>query len=152
MATKTRAKSSPTRKRSPRPKRRQPETLRLRDVRPGLTVNDIAQSMAWYRDVLGCVVLDRWEHGGRLSGAVMKAGSALIYLGQDDWKKGRNRNKGAGFRLYCTTVQDVDKLAALIKARGGRLTHEPADQPWGGRDFGVVDPDGFKITISTTTK
>jgi uncharacterized glyoxalase superfamily protein PhnB len=46
----------------------------------------------------------------------------------------------------------VDKLAALIKARGGRLTHEPEDQPWGERDFGVLDPDGFKITISMTKK
>ncbi|MBI4543374.1 MAG: VOC family protein [Gemmatimonadetes bacterium] len=152
MAIKTRAKPSRAAKRTRRPKRRQPETLRLRDVRPGLTVNDIERSMAWYRDVLGCVVLDRWEHGGQLSGAVMKAGSALIYLGQDDWKKGRNRSKGEGFRLYCSTVQNVDKLAALIEARGGRLTQPPTDQPWGDRDFGVLDPDGFKITISMTKK
>jgi uncharacterized glyoxalase superfamily protein PhnB len=29
------------------------------------------------------------------------------------------------------------------------LAEEPTDQPWGARDFGVVDPDGFQISIST---
>ena len=46
------------------------------------------------------------------------------------------------------TAQDIDRLAALIKARGGVLAHDPRTQPWGERDFGMVDPDGFKITIS----
>ena len=49
--------------------------------------------------------------------------------------------------MYCSTGQDVDKLAAQIKARGGTLIQEPQDQPWGSRDFAVADPDGFKITI-----
>ena len=33
--------------------RRQPETLRLRSLMPSLTVNDLAASVAWYRDVSG---------------------------------------------------------------------------------------------------
>jgi uncharacterized glyoxalase superfamily protein PhnB len=70
-------------------------------------------------------------------------------LGQDDWKKGRDRVKGEGFRIYCKTAQDVDRLAAQVKARGGKLTQEPRDEPWGTRDFAVVDPDGFKITIGS---
>ena len=45
--------------------------------------------------------------------------------------------------------QDIDELAAAIRARGGELAQEPTDQPWGARDFAVVDPDGFKISISS---
>ena len=73
----------------------------------------------------------------------------LRQLGQDDFQKGRDRQKGVGVRLYCTTGQDIDTLAADIEARGGELAQKPTDQPWGARDFAVVDPDGFAISIST---
>jgi uncharacterized glyoxalase superfamily protein PhnB len=129
--------------------RQQPEPLRLRSVAPSFTVNDIEKSLAWYRDVLGFVVKDRWEHEGKLAGVELAAGGVLFMLGQDDWKKGRDRVKGEGFRIYCKTAQDVDRLAAQVKARGGKLTQEPRDEPWGTRDFAVVDPDGFKITIGS---
>ena len=75
-------------------------------------------------------------------------GSNLYMIGQDDWKKGRDRKKGEGFRVFCTTTKNVDVLADRIKAKGGRLDQEPKDQPWGVRDFSVTDPDGFKITIA----
>lgn len=128
--------------------RQQPETLRLRSCTAGLTVNDIHKSVAWYRDVLGCVVADRWERDGQLQGATLRAGSVEFFLGQDDWRKGRDRPKGEGFRLYCSTAQKVEALATAVKARGGVLLHEVQTEPWGERDFAVADPDGFKITIS----
>jgi uncharacterized glyoxalase superfamily protein PhnB len=69
-------------------------------------------------------------------------------IGQDDWKKGRDRKKGEGFRIYCETRKNVDDLARRIKAKGGRLDQGPTDQPWGVRDISLTDPDGFKITIA----
>jgi uncharacterized glyoxalase superfamily protein PhnB len=140
------------RRNAARPVRTQPETLRLRGAAPSFTVSDVGRSLAWYRDVLGFVVGERWESDGKLAGVEMVAGSVTFMLGQDDWKKGRDRVKGEGFRIYCNTVQDVDALAKRIKAHGGTLAQEPADQPWGSRDFSVVDPDGFKITIGADKK
>ncbi|MGA2382562.1 MAG: VOC family protein [Gemmatimonadales bacterium] len=131
-----------------RPSRKQPETLRLRAATPGYTVNDIQRSVAWYQNVLGCILVERWEKDGELRGATLRAGTVEFYLGQDDWKLGRDRVKGAGFRIYCTTSQNVDTIAAGIKARGGTFLHDPQDEPWGERDFAIADPDGFKITIS----
>jgi uncharacterized glyoxalase superfamily protein PhnB len=152
MPAKKKSTRKPARKasraRAKRPTRHQPETLRFRTVSPSFTVDDIERSVAWYRDVLGCAVKDRWERDGKLVGAIIKAGSVELYLGQDDWKLGRDRKKGQGFRIYCSTVQDIDKLAASIKARGGTLLHDPQTEPWGERDFGIADPDGFKITVS----
>ena len=133
--------------------RKQPETLRFQRAMPALTVNDIQASMAWYRDVLGMIVAEEYPWEGKLMGARLKAGHVEVLLGQDDFAKGRDRKKGEGFRLYfVTTSQEVDKLAADIKARGGQLTQEPTDQPWGARDFALVDPDGFKISISSEVK
>jgi lactoylglutathione lyase len=146
------AKKTTARKRAATPtgaRRRDPETLRLRSVSPGLTVADIHKSIGWYRDVLGFIVEEEWNRDGRLVGAGMLAGTVRFFLGQDDWAKGRDRPKGIGFRLHLTTAQDVDRIAARIKANGGRLESEPADMPWGSRAFTLVDPDGFALTIST---
>jgi lactoylglutathione lyase len=130
-------------------RRKLPDNLRLRSLGIGLTVNDLQRSLAWYRDVLGFVVTDEWRVEGALRGVEIRAGAVDLFLGQDDWKKGRDRVKGEGIRIYGRTVQDIDRLAALVKSRGGVLSHEPQTQPWGERDFGVVDPDGFRITFSS---
>jgi len=131
--------------------RKKPETLRLRDVSPSLTVNDLQASIAWYRDIVGFTLGDTWERDGKVAGAELIAGSATINLSQDDWAKGRNRSKGEGFRLYLHTAQDINVIAAKIKVAGGTLASEPANQPWGSRTFDLVDPDGYKLTISSLT-
>ena len=126
--------------------------LKMTEASPSFTANDLEKSIGWYRDVVGFVVGERWEREGKLVGCELRAGNVTLMLGQDDWKKGRDRVKGQGFRLYCGTTQDVDALARQIKERGGKLDSEPADQPWGSRDFSLTDPDGFKITIGKESK
>jgi lactoylglutathione lyase len=150
--TKARTKKAPAkrpaRRASKTPRARTaPQGLTLSSAAPSLTVNDLEKSIAWYRDVLGLVVKDRWEHEGKLMGVEMRAGGVTFMLGQDDWKKGRDRVKGEGFRLYCQTAQDADRLADQIKAHGGTLAQEPKDESWGARVFSVEDPDGYKISI-----
>lgn len=126
-----------------------PETLRARSLAAGLTVDDIEASVAWYRDVVGFVLEEEWKQDGKLVGAAMLAGTVRLFLGQDDWAKGRDRSKGAGVRLHLTTAQSVDDIAARIKSHGGTLESEPADMPWGVRAFSVVDPTGYNLTISS---
>jgi uncharacterized glyoxalase superfamily protein PhnB len=134
------------------PKRQEPETLRARSMSVGLTVGDVHKSIAWYRDVLGCVVEEEWKNEGKVMGASMLAGSARFFIGQDDWAKGRDRRKGEGFRIHLETAQDVDGVAGRIRASGGKLDSDPADTPWGVRAFTITDPDGFKLTIASEPK
>ncbi len=142
------AASRPAKKRAPAA----PSGLSLDDVSPGITANDLEKSLVWYRDVVGFAEGERWMRDGKLAGVELKAGKSAFMIGQDDWKKGRDRQKGAGFRLYCTTTQDVDVLAKKIEAKGGVLDQQPTDQPWGMRDIALTDPDGFKITIGKELK
>lgn len=132
-----------------RRKPNRPESLRCRGLSVGITVGDLQASLAWYRDVVGFTVLDTYERDGVVAGASLVAGNVRISLNQDDWAKGRDRVKGQGIGLYLSTAQDVDGVAAHIKAHGVELAADPADMPWGGRSFSVVDPDGFKWTISS---
>src|SRR5882672_691726 len=152
MATKkTKSKKARTKARTkarPRPgARRQPETLRLRDVTPSFTATDLQRSIAFYRDVLGFIIGEEWRERGVLMGVEMQAGAVTFMLSQDDFAKGRDRQKGVGTRFYCSTAQDIDRFAAQIRERGGVLDQEPKDMPWGARVFMISDPDGFKLTF-----
>lgn len=129
--------------------RKVPETLRLKGFMPSITVNDLAKSLAFYTDALGFIVKDRWTEGEVLRGVMLQAGVCELGVSQDDWKLGRDRKKGEGFRIFCQTGQDIDSIAARVKAAGFTLTQEPADQPgWGMRTFSVDDPDGFHISLA----
>lgn len=141
-------KNAPARPKVATMKASKPETLALQSAAPSFTVNDLAKSLSFYRDVLGFGVEEEWKDEGKVTGVSLKAGDVSFMIGQDDWKKGRDRKKGEGFRIFCLTKKNVDTLADRIVAKGGRLDSGPTDQPWGVRDITLTDPDGFKITIA----
>ena len=122
--------------------------LQAKMLSTGLTVNDLQQSIRFFEG-LGFTVDERWEEEGKLLGVMMKAGEAQIGLSQDDWKKGRDRQKGVGMRLFVSTTQNIDEIAARAKDNGIRIDAEPHDTDWGSRAFEVTEPSGFKITISS---
>ena len=122
--------------------------LQAKTVSPTFTVNDLQRSVAFFEG-LGFGIEEKWEENGVLLGVMMRAGDAHINLSQDDWKKGRDRQKGVGMRLYVNTTQDIDQLAADAKKAGVTLDTEPHDTPWGSRVFDVTDPSGFRLTIAS---
>jgi uncharacterized glyoxalase superfamily protein PhnB len=124
--------------------------LQAKSLAPSLTVDDLQQSIRFFEG-LGFGVEERWEENGVLLGVMLQAGQAHIGLSQDDWKKGRGRQKGVGMRVFIGTTQDIDGLAARAKAAGLTLDQEPHDTPWGSRAFEVTEPSGFKLTISSET-
>lgn len=125
-----------------------PSTLTAASVVPSLTVDDIDKSLAFY-EALGFGVSDRWEDNGKLTGAMVNAGTFQLGLSQDDWKKGRDRQKGIGVRLYVETAQNIDEIAARAQAAGLALDSAPEDTEMKTRQFTVTDPSGFKLTISS---
>lgn len=127
--------------------RQLPESLRLRSLTPSLTVGDLEASLRHYVDGLGFSVEERWEEEGKLLGVMLLAGDCRVGLSQDDWKQGRERKKGIGFRVWAETAQDLAAIAARLRGRG--IEHEgPKEEPWGSRSLTVADPDGFKLTLT----
>ena len=122
--------------------------LQAKTISPSLTVNDLQRSITFFEG-LGFVVEDRWEEQGKLLGVMLRAGDARIGLSQDDWKKGRDRQKGVGMRLFIGTKQNIDQIASRAKTAGVTLDSEPHDTEWKTRAFEVTEPSGFKITISS---
>ena len=126
------------------------QTLQVTGITPIITVDDLQTSIAFYEG-LGFIVGERWEDNGALLGVMLGAGKTQIGLNQDDWKKGRDRKKGVGMRLFLGTTQNVDEIAARAKSAGIRLQSEPHDTEWKSRAFEVTDPSGFILTIGSET-
>jgi uncharacterized glyoxalase superfamily protein PhnB len=124
------------------------EVLQVSTIVPSLTVDDLQKSIKFY-EALGFVVDERWEDSGTLLGVMMRAGKNQIGLSQDDWKKGRDRKKGIGLRVFMSTTQNIDEIAKRAKSAGIALASEPHDTEWKSREFEVTDPSGFLLTISS---
>lgn len=124
----------------------QKQTLRGKTVMPTLTVDNLQQSLNFFAG-LGFEIEDRWEDNGVLVGAMLKAGDARFGVTQDDGKKGRDRAKGIGIRIYIEAADNIDDVAARAKAAGITLAKEPHDTEWGARAFEVKEPSGFALTI-----
>jgi uncharacterized glyoxalase superfamily protein PhnB len=127
------------------------EALQISAIVPNFTVDDLQKSMAFY-EALGFTVDERWEENGTLLGVMLRAGKSQIGLSQDDWKKGRDRKKGIGMRLFMSTTQNVDEIAGRARSAGIRLNSEPYDTEWKSRAFEVTDPSGFLLTISSESR
>ncbi|HEY7769253.1 VOC family protein [Longimicrobium sp.] len=126
-----------------------PDGLQAVALTASLTTPDLQASLAWYHEVVGFAIDQRHEREGRLMAVSLRSGDVRILISQDNGDKGLDRAKGEGFSLMITTRQDIDPLAAAIKARGGTLEMEPATMPWGPRIFRLRDPDGFRLAISS---
>jgi uncharacterized glyoxalase superfamily protein PhnB len=122
--------------------------LQAKSIAPTLTVDDVQKSVTFFEG-LGFGVEERWEENGVLQGVMLKAGEARIGLSQDDWKKGRDRKKGVGMRIFIETTQNINDLAKRAKTAGIALDADAHDTPWGSRAFEVTEPSGFKLTISS---
>ena len=124
------------------------EALQISTIVPSFTVDDLQKSITFY-EALGFTVDERWEENGKLLGVMLRAGKTQIGLNQDDWKKGRDRKKGIGMRLFMSTTQNVDEIAARAKGAGINLNSEPHDTEWKTRAFELTDPTGFLLTIGS---
>ncbi len=121
--------------------------VQISAIVPTLTVDDLQKSITFY-EALGFAIEDRWEDNGTLLGVMLRAGGTQIGLNQDDWKKGRDRQKGIGVRLsFATKRAIVDEIASRARSAGITLKSEPHDTEYRGRAFEVIDPSGFLLTI-----
>ena len=116
-------------------------------LNPAITCNDLQRSVKFYTDGLGFEIVHRYEIEGRLQYVAMMAGSVKLGIGQDDFKKGRDRAKGVGLRIWIKTQQDLQAIADRIKGAGFAVDEGPVATQWGSTTINLTDPDGFKISV-----
>ncbi|GAA1511283.1 VOC family protein [Kribbella lupini] len=114
------------------------------DVFPILTSAGLPRLLPFYTDVLGGELVYQFPPEGAPAYVSVQFGKASVGLGHDpDFRRTPGRPPIALW-LY---TDDLDGLVAAIRSAGGRITQEPADQPWGEREARAEDPDGNQLYL-----
>ena len=114
---------------------------------PLLNVADVAQSVAFYRD-LGFEVTGRFEDAGELVWVSLAAGEARLMLNRKDRITSEQRlaRPHYGDLVLYLDVPSAHQMHAELSARG--VTVGPVErQAYGVDEFCLRDPDGYELAI-----
>jgi len=122
-----------------------------------LTVNNVDDSLGFYRDALGLEVQNDVGSGGFrwvTLGSPDQPGLGIVL---SEPHAGRSQADGDALQELLTKgvlpmimfrVDDLDGVFEKVRASGAEVLQEPMDQPWGPRDSAFRDPSGNMVRIS----
>jgi len=119
------------------PDKPQPQHM-LRKVMPELPFTNVAAAVVHYRDVLGFEV----NYAQRDLGVMDRDGMRVLLIARTA------QHTGIGSCSFY--VADADALHAELTVRGANVQGPPVSQPWGLREFRVLDIEGNRLSFAQT--
>lgn len=118
----------------------------MRFANPLPFVADVGRSKAFYRDVLSLTVSE--DHGD----FVLFEGGFALHDGPSLHERAFGRPDAAGApygRQNLVLYFETPDLEAAFEraAAGAEILHPIRTEPWGGRVFRVLDPDGHVVEV-----
>jgi catechol 2,3-dioxygenase-like lactoylglutathione lyase family enzyme len=126
-----------------------------------ITVNDVDESLAFYRDALGLEVRNDVASDGFRWVTLGSAAQPDLELVLSEPHAGRSQADGDALQELLTKgvlpmsvfrTDDLDAAFERVRASGAEVLQEPIDQPWGPRDCAFRDPSGTTVRISQAPK
>ena len=108
-------------------------------LHPVLRVRDIRAAVDFYIARLGFTPGFTWPEGETPTYAGVSLGAVQVFLDEGD-------PHGDGLEI-CFVVGNADELYAAQRANGVEVLEEPADRPYGLRDYSVRDLNGYRLTF-----
>lgn len=113
-------------------------------ITPYLLYRDVAAALDWLSRAFGLE-----EHGDRFTGpdgkvnhAAMKIGDGVVMMGCPGPEYRNPKQLGQATQQLYIYVEDVDRHCERARAAGAEIIREPADQFYGDRQYGAIDPEG----------
>lgn len=120
--------------------------MSLTKITPILFVRDVEAAAGYYARRLGFTV--DFLHGEPVFyGAVSRDGIVLHLRHVDEPNFAELAAREESLILATIETDDVRALFAQVEAAGADLVQPLIQQPWGGLDFQVRDPDGNRISF-----
>lgn len=123
-----------------------------------ITVADVDEAIAFYRDALGLTVLSDVASDGHRWVSLGSEGPNAPALVLSDPAAGRSPEdgealhrlvaKGSGPGPYVFFADDLDTAFERARTAGAEVVQEPMAQPWGTRDCAFRDPAGNLVRIN----
>src|SRR5262245_40736249 len=108
----------------------------MRTVMPELPMDDVPGGVRHYRDVLGFSV-NYEQHD---IGVLDRDATRLLLIARTP------QHSGIGSASFY--VRDVDRLYSELREKGANVQGEPVSQPWGLREFSILDIERNRLTFA----
>ena len=123
----------------------------------GLFVEDMANMICFYRDVLGFEIK---EDEDTENVYLVKDDTLFLLYGRNNFEKMTGRryeyikglNGHAEIALYVDRFEEVDAEYEKAISKGAVSVLEPVTEPWGQRTCYIADPEGNLIEIGSFNK
>ena len=123
----------------------------------GLFVDDMANMIRFYRDVLGFEIKESEDTSNVY---LIKDDTLFLLYGRKDFEKMTSRkyeyikglNGHTEIALYVDTFEEVDAEYERAISNGAVSVLEPETEPWGQRTCYIADPEGNLIEIGSFNK
>lgn len=113
--------------------------MKIESISPILSVDHLAESMDFYRNVLGFDLA--WSWGDPADMAAVCRDGVEIALTQ------RAGGKPAGAAHFHLRVSGIDDYYETLVGLGVTIIVPIGDRPYGMRDFRIADPSGNELSI-----
>jgi catechol 2,3-dioxygenase-like lactoylglutathione lyase family enzyme len=124
----------------------------VRELRLAYTVEDFAEAVRFYRDVLGLPVIQEWDQPTG-SGAILDAGRATLELLSVDQSDLVDRVEVgevvSGPVRLALEVEDSEETAERLASAGAQKIGGPVITPWAHKNVRLRSPDGMQLTLFT---
>ena len=120
-----------------------PALKNLWNVSPFAHPSSVRKYIDFLTAVMGAKELAVHEHGGKVMYAAAQIGDAVLEMGESP------NPLPSGFYLF---VEDCDGVYQRAIKAGATSLWPPADQPYGDRTAGLVDPFGYQWIPATPIK
>ena len=119
---------------------------------PNLVVDDVARSIAFYRDQLGMQMgMSVPDQPPYVFASVVHGPVEIFFNAREavaeDFPQMLTHGIGGALSLYLE-VDDVDGLYRDLSAKGVKIVMEPKTQFYGMREFMIADPDGWLLMFA----
>jgi uncharacterized glyoxalase superfamily protein PhnB len=122
-------------------------------ITPYLYYRDAGAALVWLRKAFGFTPLDVMKDArGKVQHAAMLFENGMLMLGAPGKGFKNPKQLGQATQSLYVRVSNVNKHFARSKKAGAKVLEEPADQFYGDRRYGVVDPEGHEWYFAEAVK
>jgi PhnB protein len=120
-------------------------------IQPYLILNNAAAAIDFYKKAFGAKERMRMEKDGRVQHAEIEIGDSCVMLADENPEMGAHspEHYGGSPISLMVYVPDCDSVYNRAPDAGAKSEREPADQFYGDRMAGILDPFGYRWYLGT---